>query len=74
MEQPKNPLHGVTLAMIVERLVAELGWEKLADELPIPCFVTAPTIVSSLKYLRRYPEARAQVEQLYLRTVVTPKE
>ena len=26
--QPNNPLHGVTLATMVEYLVAKLGWEE----------------------------------------------
>lgn len=66
MEQPKNPLHGVTLDTIVRALVDELGWEALARELPIPPFVRAPTIESSLKFLRRHPDERAAVEKLYL--------
>ena len=66
-DQPNNPLHGVTLAMIVEWLVANLGWEQLAAEVDAPCFKNQPTITSSLKYLRRYPEARSAVEALYLR-------
>jgi len=66
-DQPNNPLHGVTLAMIVEWLVANVGWEKLAAEIDAPCFRNKPTITSSLKYLRRYPAVRAEVEALYLR-------
>jgi uncharacterized protein (DUF2132 family) len=57
----------VTLAMIVERLVERLGWESLAAEVDAPCFTNKPTIASSLKYLRRHPDAREAVEQLYLR-------
>jgi uncharacterized protein (DUF2132 family) len=67
-DQPNNPLHGVTLAMIVEQLVEQLGWEKLAEEVDAPCFVNEPTIKSSLKFLRRHPDERAAVEALYLRT------
>jgi len=65
--QPNNPLHGVTLATIVEWLVANVGFEKLAAEIDAPCFKNKPTITSSLKYLRRYPDARRAVEALYLR-------
>ena len=32
-EQPKNPLHGITLEQIVTQLVEHYGWERLAEEL-----------------------------------------
>ena len=62
-----DPLHGVTLAMIVEVLVEEMGFPALALEIPIRCFSHDPSVKSSLKFLRRTPWARAKVEQLYLR-------
>lgn len=68
--QPKNPLHGVTLAMMLEQLVARIGWEHMGSAVPIRCFTHDPSIASSLKFLRRTPWARAQVEALYLRTCV----
>lgn len=68
-EQPKNPLHGVTLAMILERLVETLGWEEMGRAVPIRCFTHDPTISSSLTFLRRTPWARAEVEALYLRNL-----
>jgi uncharacterized protein (DUF2132 family) len=67
-EQPKNPLHGVTLAMILEQLVERLGWESMGKCVPIRCFTHDPSIKSSLQFLRRTPWARAEVEALYLRT------
>ena len=66
--QPNNPLHGITLEMIVTRLVAHYGWKKLAKKIPIDCFENNPTINSSLKLLRRNLWARKKVENLYLRT------
>ncbi|MBL8730471.1 MAG: DUF2132 domain-containing protein [Planctomycetes bacterium] len=66
--QPKNPLHGVTLAAILEYLVAQLGWEKMARAVDILCFTNEPSITSSLKFLRKVPWARSKVEELYLRT------
>jgi uncharacterized protein (DUF2132 family) len=66
-EQPKNPLHGVTLAMILERLVERMGWDAMGKAVPIRCFTNDPSIESSLKFLRRTPWARAEVEALYLR-------
>ena len=66
--QPNNPLHGVKLATIVEKLHAYYGWDGLADRININCFKSNPTIKSSLKFLRRTPWAREKVERLYLNT------
>ncbi len=65
-EQPKNPLHGITLAMIVDELVGHYGWEQLARRLPLRCFANDPSVSSSLTFLRRTPWARAKVEEMYL--------
>lgn len=65
---PKNPLEGKTLEMILNELVKELGWEQLGREIRINCFNSDPSISSSLKFLRRTPWARAKVESLYLWT------
>ncbi len=66
-EQPKNPLHGITLEMILETLVERHGWEELGELINIKCFQINPSIKSSLTFLRRTPWARAKVERLYLR-------
>jgi len=66
--QPNNPLHGVTLAAILEHLVATIGWDAMARAVDIRCFTNEPSITSSLKFLRKVPWARAKVEELYLRT------
>ena len=66
--QPNNPLHGVTLQMIVEHLVAFYGWEKLGQHINIRCFTQNPSVKSSLTFLRRTPWAREKVEALYLET------
>lgn len=71
--QPKNPLHGITLAKVVEALVAHYGWEELARRIPVRCFANDPSVSSSLKFLRRTPWARAKVEELYLQTVKVPE-
>ena len=63
-----DPLHGVTLAVIVNRLVAHYGWEELAEQIPINCFKTAPSEKSTLKFLRKTPWAREKVEALYINT------
>ena len=69
MEQPNNPLHGITLATILEELVDRHSWEYMANQININCFKSNPSIKSSLKFLRRTPWAREKVEQLYLRTI-----
>jgi uncharacterized protein (DUF2132 family) len=64
-----NPLHGVTLEMILTRLVKHYGWQELGAMINIKCFNQDPSIKSSLKFLRRTPWAREKVERLYLRTL-----
>ena len=61
-----DPLHGVTLEMILTHLVERYGWEELGRIIDIRCFKNHPSIKSSLQFLRRTPWARAQVEDLYL--------
>ena len=67
-QQPNNPLHGVTLEQIVTRLVEHYGWSKLGRMIDIRCFNSDPSVKSSLKFLRRTPWAREQVETLYIDT------
>ena len=67
--QPNNPLHGVTLEMMLRQMVAHSGWEGLARDIPINCFRVDPSMTSALKYLRKAPRAREKVEQLYARFV-----
>ena len=64
--QAKNPLHGITLAVMVEALVAYFGWEELGRRIAIRCFTFEPSMGSSLKFLRKTPWARDKVESLYL--------
>lgn len=60
-----DPLHGVTLKMMLETLHKELGWEGLAARININCFKSNPSFKSSLTFLRRTPWARDKVEMLY---------
>jgi uncharacterized protein (DUF2132 family) len=64
--QPNNPLHGITLAAILETIVARYGWKKLALRIDINCFKKDPSIKSSLTFLRKTPWARDKVEKFYL--------
>ncbi len=65
-DQPKNPLHGVTLAQILDELVAARGWDELARQVRVQCFAQDPSVASSLKFLRRTPWARQKLESYYL--------
>lgn len=67
--QPNNPLHGITLEMILTHLVEQYGWRELSNRIPIRCFYNEPSIKSSLKFLRRTPWARKSVEDLYLSSI-----
>ena len=58
--QPRNPLHGLTLEAILNRLVAHYGWDGLGQRIPVRCFISEPSVPSSLKFLRD------KVESLYL--------
>lgn len=74
----RDPLHGLTLEMILTQLVALHGWAGLGRRIEIRCFNFNPSIKSSLQFLRRTPWARAKVEDLYrhhlatARTAATP--
>lgn len=67
--QPNNPLHGITLEMIVTQLANQYGWEELGRRIPIKCFTNDPSIKSSLKFLRQTAWARKKVEELYLKSI-----
>lgn len=68
-EQVNNPLHGITLTVMLERLVKDYGWEELGKRINIRCFNFDPSIKSSLKFLRKTPWAREKVEKLYLQLI-----
>jgi uncharacterized protein (DUF2132 family) len=65
-QQKNNPLHGVTLQQIVNDLVEHYGWKQLSRKVEIRCFFNEPSVKSSLKFLRKTPWARKQVEDLYI--------
>jgi uncharacterized protein (DUF2132 family) len=62
----KDPLHGVTLEMILNNLVEKYGWDEMSRRIRIKCFANNPSIKSSLVFLRRTPWARKKVENLYI--------
>ena len=67
--QPNNPLHGITLENVLHHLVDRYGWEELGSRIAINCFISNPSIKSSLTFLRKTPWARKKVEDLYLRSI-----
>lgn len=65
---PNDPLHGITLEVVLTYLVEHYGWEELGQIIRIRCFTHEPSIKSSLTFLRKTPWARQKVEDLYLGT------
>ena len=65
-QQPNNPLHGLTLEMILTDLIERYGWDELGRTISVRCFTNNPSIKSSLIFLRKTPWARKKVEDLYL--------
>jgi len=66
MEQKNNPLHGYTLEQILNWLVEHKGWDYMADQVKINCFMNDPSISSSLRFLRKTPWARTRVETIFV--------
>ena len=69
-----DPLHGVTLKMMLVELVEQYGWEQMGLTIDIRCFTHDPSVVSSLKFLRRTLWARDKVEEMYLRWKLEEQE
>ena len=65
-QKNKDPLHGKTLEMVLNELVAYYGWEHLGTKVNIRCFNVDPSIKSSLSFLRKTVWARKKVEDIYL--------
>jgi uncharacterized protein (DUF2132 family) len=68
-QNSKDPLHGITLKSIVEKLVDHYGFDTLGELVKIKCFNDNPSIKSSLTFLRKTDWARKQVEELYVQSV-----
>ena len=64
-----DPLHGITLKAIVEKLVDFYGFDTLGELINIKCFKENPSIKSSLTFLRKTEWARKKVEELYVRSL-----
>ncbi|CAD0008911.1 VF530 family protein [Flavobacterium chungangense] len=68
-QKSKDPLHGVTLQAIVEKLVYYYGFDTLGELISIKCFTENPSIKSSLTFLRKTDWARKKVEELYVKSL-----
>lgn len=68
-EQPNNPLHGITVEMMLNHLLELYGWEILSDKTGIKAFAVNPTPKSALNFVRKTPWARKKIEELYLRSL-----
>ncbi|MBM4147205.1 MAG: DUF2132 domain-containing protein [Nitrospira sp.] len=66
-QQSNDPLHGITLEMMLTQLLEHYGWDEMGRIINIRCFNNDPSIKSSLKFLRKTPWARNKVEALYLK-------
>lgn len=64
-----DPLHGMTLKAILEKLVDFYGFDTLSELIKIKCFTENPSIKSSLTFLRKTDWARKKVEELYVRSL-----
>ncbi len=64
-----DPLHGITLQKIVEKLEEFYGFDTLSELIPIQCFKSNPSVKSTLTFLRKTPWARTKVEQLYIKSL-----
>ena len=64
--QTKHPLHGVGVEAMLVALVAHYDWHILAEQIPLKCFSTYPSVRSSVKFLQKTTWARERVEAFYL--------
>jgi len=61
-----NPLHGTKVETVLNELVDHYGWEILHAYLNLNCFKTNPSIISSVKFLRKTAWAQEKVDAFYL--------
>lgn len=63
---PHQILHGVTLEAMLTELIASYGFRNLAIKMPWRCFLFDPSLTSSLRFLRKHPKERAELEAFYV--------
>jgi uncharacterized protein (DUF2132 family) len=62
----RDPIHGITLKVIINQLVQKYGWCEMGRLIPIRCFQFNPSVNSSLTFLRKTPWARKKVEDWFI--------
>lgn len=61
-----HPLHGLGLEALLTELVEQYDWPILAEQIPLNCFKSNPSIKSSVKFLHKTRWARERLEAFYL--------
>jgi len=61
-----NPLHGINLEQVLTELVDHYGWEILYAYLNLNCFKMNPSVISSVKFLKKTEWAKDKVEAFYM--------
>ena len=61
-----NPLHGIKSDQVLNELVDHYGWDILYAYLNLNCFKKNPSIIASLKFLKKTEWAKEKVEAFYL--------
>jgi uncharacterized protein (DUF2132 family) len=65
-EQQNNPLHGLSMEILLTELVDHYGWKILHASMRFHCFEVNPSIEGSLKFLKKTEWARTKLESFYL--------
>ena len=64
---------GAGKTTLTTMLSKHYGWDELGNMIRINCFISDPSITSSLKFLRKTPWARKKVEDLYISLITKNK-
>jgi uncharacterized protein (DUF2132 family) len=72
--QPNNVVHGVRLKEMLVFLEKELGWEEMGNRIKINCFISNPSMGSSITFLRRTSWAKEQVQELFIDVKMNGKD
>lgn len=74
-QESKDPMHGITLQVILQELIDKYGYDELAQMTNINNLEvkSRPTFKSTLKFLRKTPWARKKIEDIYIRDIKKQK-
>lgn len=65
-KQQNNPLHGLSLDIMMTELVDFYDWKVLYAAMRLECFNLNPSLEASIKFLKKTEWARERVESFYL--------